>query len=145
MMQNTISRRLGRLAVKACALLASQIALHAGPEKGAGHSSFPPVNLGEIVRGEKARAALGAHLPEVAKVYNLSVEDLQKLLNDDPSLAVDIGSDAMLVVRELGWNQTIQVIFQKKMRANYKDLQLSAIPQFAHGISAPSLKKPWRS
>lgn len=88
-MQNTISRRLGRLAVKACALLASQIALHAGPEKGAGHSSFPPVNLGEIVRGEKARAALGAHLPEVAKVYNLSVEDLQKLLNDDPSLAVD--------------------------------------------------------
>jgi len=89
MMQSSLRRRCGRLLVKACALLLSQVVVHAGPEKGAGHAGFPPVNLGEVVRGERARQALGAHLPEVARVYGLSAEELQKLLAEDTSLALD--------------------------------------------------------
>src|SRR5687767_5058015 len=88
-MQKTFSGRVGRILIKALVLVVSQIAVHAGPNKGAGHAAFPPVNLPEVARGQQALRSLGAHLPEVARAYGLRADELQSLLNEDASLAVD--------------------------------------------------------
>lgn len=85
----SLRRRLAPVAVKLFALLLSQMALHAGPTRGAGHAAFPPVNLPEVSRSEKAIQNLGAHLPDVARAYGLRAEELQSLLREDASLAVD--------------------------------------------------------
>jgi len=91
MLNRSIVRRLTPVLVKVFALFVSQVALHAGPTRGAGHAAFPPVNLPEVARGEKAVQSLGAQLPDVARAYGLRADELQSLLREDASLAVDRG------------------------------------------------------
>ncbi len=88
-MKKPLRARVARLFVQATALLVSQLAIHAGPQKGAGNVNFPPVNNAEITRGQNAVRVLGAHLPDVARAYGLQREDLESLLLADGSLAVD--------------------------------------------------------
>ena len=83
------SRRLAPGCVKLFALLVSQVLLHAGPTKGAGHVGFPIVTLPEVSRGHEAIQRLGAQLPDVAQAYGLRPDELQNLLKEDSSLAVD--------------------------------------------------------
>jgi PKD repeat protein len=87
-MYNT-RNRIGRILVKSLALLASQMVVHAGPEKGAGHAAFPAVNLPAVVRGHNAVQSLGGHLPDVARAYGIRQEELEALLIQDPTLTVD--------------------------------------------------------
>jgi hypothetical protein len=89
MLNPSIRRRLAPVLVKFFALFLSQVALHAGPTRGAGHAAFPPVNLPEVARGERAIQSLGAQLPDVARAYGLRADELQSLLREDASLAVD--------------------------------------------------------
>src|ERR1051325_8214499 len=79
----------GRVLANVLLLGASQAVLFAGPNKGAGNAAFPPVNLPEVSRGAKAAEALGAHLPEVAKAYGLTREELVSRFAHDETLSVD--------------------------------------------------------
>src|SRR5215218_4983704 len=88
LMYNT-RNRIGRILVKSLALLASQLVLHAGPDKGAGHTAFPAVNLPAVARGHNAVQSLGAHLPDVARAYGIRQEELEALLIQDETLTVD--------------------------------------------------------
>src|SRR5688572_30578119 len=88
-MNRSMRHRLTPIFVKLFALALSQVALHAGPTKGSGHAAFPPVNLPEVSRGENAIQKLGGQLPDVARAYGLRADELQSLLREDASLAVD--------------------------------------------------------
>ncbi len=89
-MKNTLRGRTGRITVRLMALLLSQLVANAGPNKGAGSTAFPQLNLPEITRGQKAVEVLGAHLPDVARAYGLRADELQSLLSNDQTLAVDM-------------------------------------------------------
>jgi PKD repeat protein len=90
MIYRSIRRRVAPWLVKAFALILSQVALHAGPDKGAGHSAFPAVQAPGVTRGAQALQALGAHLPDVARAYGLQQDELQSLLLEDETLALDV-------------------------------------------------------
>ncbi len=67
----------------------SQVMLHAGPTKGAGHAAFPAIQLPEVARGQAAVQHLGPQLPAVARAYGLRSQELQSLLLEDGSMAID--------------------------------------------------------
>jgi hypothetical protein len=89
MMNNSRRRRTGQLLVKIFAVILSQLVAHGGPNKGAGHASFPPVNLPMVAHGPRAAQSLGSHLPDVARAYGLREDELQSLFAKDETLAVD--------------------------------------------------------
>ena len=70
-------------------LLVSQVMLHAGPTKGAGHAAFPAIKLPDVARGQAAVQHLGPQLPAVARAYGLRPEELQSLLLEDGTMAID--------------------------------------------------------
>lgn len=59
------------------------------PKGGSPGVVFPELNLGGASRGEQAVRGLGAHLPDVAKAYGKSAEELRSELRQDPNLIVD--------------------------------------------------------
>jgi hypothetical protein len=58
MMNKSRGHRLGRIFVKSLAVILSQLVVHAGPNKGAGHAAFPAVNLPAVTHGRNAVQSL---------------------------------------------------------------------------------------
>src|SRR5687768_8369332 len=65
----------------------------------AAHAQPPDVRLPAAAHGSAAVAALGAHLPDVAKAYGLEAQHLVTLFQTQPSLGVDTAG-ALLVACE---------------------------------------------
>lgn len=103
------------------------------------------VNLPAPAQGAAAIAALGEHLPEVAKAYGLEAQELATLFRIQPSMGVDIEGGLMFVCEGLSVElrgQSAEAHLKRDAKQGQEDAlgATSSLTQMAAGSTLDALK-----